>query len=119
MGEQQLLAIAATAVCSSLLTWLVAALWWKLRLQRQLEARLDALGETLEQRVRNGVLSAGEELAPAFRGEVEQGFRKALIAVASGEDIDDSVRAMARNSMDLVNSGLSALLGREARRKGE
>lgn len=117
MGEVQWVAVAVTAISSSLLTWVLAALWWKLYLQQQVETRLEALGETLEARVRSGVTSAGEELAPKFRGEVEQGFRKALIAVASGEDIDDSVRAMARNSMDLVNSGLSALLGKDKRPK--
>lgn len=115
MGDVYWVPIALTALCSSLLTWAVAGLWWKLRLQQQLEAQLDKLGDTLEQRVRSGVLSAGEELAPQFRGEVEQGFRKALIAVASGADIDDSVKAMAKSSMDLVNSGLSALLGKDKR----
>ena len=115
MGEVQWLAVITTALASSVLTWVLAGLWWKLSLQGQVDAKLAALGDTLEQRVRDGVLSAGEELAPQFRGEVEQGFRQALIAVASGADIDDSVRAMARDSIDLVSSRLSSLLGRDDR----
>ena len=113
MGEVPWLVVLVTAIASSVLTWLLAALWWKLRLQGQLEARLEALADTMEQRVRSGVLAAGEELAPQFRGEVERGFRQALIAVASGADIDDSVKAMAKSSIDLVSSSLDTLLGRK------
>ena len=71
-----------------------------------------ALAEELEQRVRAGVMSGGEELLPKFRQQVTAGFRDALVATAKGEHVEESVRAMARSGADLLEEGLGALLGR-------
>ena len=108
--------VLCTAVSSSVITAILAAVLLRWRLQPTLERRLTELGEELEARVRSGVLGAGEELAPKFRAEVEQGFRDGVLAIASGQDLDDSVRAFAKGSVDLIGGGLNSLLGRSRRK---
>ena len=51
-----------------------------------------------------------------FRAEVEQGFRDGVLAIARGQDLDDSVRAFAKGSVDLIGGGLNSLLGRSRRK---
>lgn len=110
------LLVLATAALSSVFTAALAALLFRLKYQQRLDTRLEALGQELEARVRSGVLSAGEELAPRMRREVELGFRDGVMAIASGSDLDESVRAFAKGSMDLIGGGIDSLLGRPRKR---
>lgn len=107
-----LITIVVTAVLTACVTVGLMALVHHWVLRPRLEQRMEALAEELEQRVRAGVMSGGEELLPKFRQQVTSGFRDALVATAKGEHVEESVRAMARSGADLLEEGLGALLGR-------
>ncbi len=76
-GVQLVILVMATALAASLLTlglgWLAIRRW----LQPQLEARLAALAETLEARVKAGASSAGQDLLEPLRVEVYSGVEQA------------------------------------------
>lgn len=78
MSEVQLvILVMATALAASLLTlglgWLAIRRW----LQPQLEARLAALAETLEARVKAGASAAGQDLLAPLRVQVYGGVEQA------------------------------------------
>lgn len=108
-----LMTIVLTAVVTAIVTVGLMALVHQWVLRPRLERRLEALADELEQRVRSGVISGGEELLPKFRQQVTAGFRDAIVATAKGEHVEESVRAMARSGADLLEEGLGALLGRK------
>ncbi len=76
-GVQLVILVMATALAASLLTlglgWLAIRRW----LQPQLEARLAALAETLEARVKAGASAAGQDLLEPLRVEVYSGVEQA------------------------------------------
>lgn len=76
-GVQLVILVMATALAASLLTlglgWLAIRRW----LQPQLEARLAALAETLEARVKAGASAAGQDLLAPLRVQVYGGVEQA------------------------------------------
>ncbi len=100
-----------TALLSSALTWVIAYLFYRHRLQDQLDRVRDQLAEEVEERVRRGAIAAGEELLPEFRKEVTEGFRDALRGVAGG----DVARTVARTGAEIVGGGLDSLFGQRKR----
>lgn len=71
-------AVIVTALLSSVLTWVLAWLWFRHHLAAQLQARLARLEDDFEARVKAGVLAAGEELLPKYRKAVAEGFTQAI-----------------------------------------
>lgn len=106
------LLILITALVTSIVTLCLAAVVYKVFLAGRIERRAEQIGDDLEQRVRAGVMQAGEDLLPKFREQVALGFKDALAAAARGEHVEESVRAMARSGADLLEEGLGALFGR-------
>lgn len=102
--------IVVTALTSALCTLALAGLIYRLWLHNRLERRLNLLAETMEQRVRAGVNQAGEDLLPQFRRQVAGGFRDALADWPTEE-----LRSATRAGADIVEEGLSTLLGRRRR----
>jgi hypothetical protein len=98
--------ILATALLSSVLTLLVALAWWRMFLKACLEAELEALANRLRERVKEGVTAAGQELLPAFRQEVEAGFRDALTGGIAAHLIDKTAGTALRTGVALVSQGL-------------
>lgn len=94
-----------TAVMSSAMTLLV--LWWlyRRRAQKPLEAKLNQVADVIQQRVREGVTEAGEELMPDFRRNVALGFQDAVTTMSTPQ-------GMAKTGADIVEEGLSVLFGR-------
>ena len=98
--------ILATALLSSVLTLLVALAWWRVFLKARLEAEREALANRLRERVKEGVTEAGQELLPAFRQEVEAGFRDALTGGIAANLIDKTAGTALRTGVSLVSQGL-------------
>ncbi|HYQ91773.1 MAG TPA: hypothetical protein VES89_06785 [Candidatus Competibacteraceae bacterium] len=98
--------ILATALLSSVLTLLLTLAWWRVFLKARLEAELEALANRLRERVKEGVTAAGQELLPAFRQEVEAGFRDALTGGNAANLIDKTAGTALRTGVALVSQGL-------------
>ena len=98
--------ILATALLSSVLTLLVALAWWRVFLKARLEAELEALANRLREQVKEGGTAAGQELLPAFRQEVEAGFRDALTGGIAANLIDKTAGTALRTGVSLVSQGL-------------
>ena len=76
-GTQLLLLMAATALITSGLTLILGWLALRRWLQPQFEARLAALAETLEARVKAGASAAGQDLLAPLRVQVYGGVEQA------------------------------------------
>lgn len=111
----QVLAIAATALLSSLLT--LAAVWWLYRrhLRRELDARLDAALSELDRRLEKAL----EALGAIVEERVRQGVLKGVASIPTTDVLTDTTRTVAKTSVELANKGLSALLGRRTKRPSE
>ncbi len=96
----ELAKIVATAILSSALTlWLVTLFFNRYllpRLERDIQAQLDRaiaeLGQTVEERVKKGLLDG-------------------VAAIPSTEMLQNTTRAVTQTGVNLVGAGLSALLG--------
>lgn len=108
--QQTILLIIGTAVVTALITLAAVYLLYLYRIRPELERQMKAAGDTMEERVRQGVLSAGEELLPKFREKVTEGFSRALADWPSSE-----VTRFARTGANLVGEGLNTLLGGKKR----
>ena len=108
MTEQAFIA-GLTALLSSVLTWALAYIWFKLRLQPRLDAEIKSMEDEFERRVKAGVLAAGRELLPDFRNEVREGFKEAL-AQSPLSMVEGAARTVGKGA-DLFGDSLNALFG--------
>ncbi|MDN5938388.1 MAG: hypothetical protein L0H83_06970 [Salinisphaera sp.] len=92
--------ILLTAVISAGVTLIALALAYRIWVAPVLEARLKAVAEEIETRVRSGVTQAGEDLLPAYQERVRDGFRDAVSDWPTRE----------------LRQGLSSLFGDKRRR---
>ena len=99
--------IIVTAFLSSAMTLLVAALFYSFILQPRLQKQLQEVAEEIETRVKSGVEAAGEDMLPAFREQVREGFLEALAQWPSNE-----FRQVTRTGAEIVEDGLNTLFGR-------
>ena len=105
------IAIALTTACiSSLLTWLIAYAFYRLRLSEQMDKLRRDINQEVEESVRRGVLKAGEELLPHFRKEVTQGFMDAM----PGSDV---ARTISKTSAGIVGNSIDSLFGSKKRNR--
>ena len=102
-----LILILATALLSSVLTLLLALALWQAFLKKRLEAKLEEAASLLRERVKEGVTEAGRDLLPAFRQEVEAGFRDALTGGIAVSLIDKTAGTVLRKGVSLVEQGLN------------
>ncbi|HYQ90533.1 MAG TPA: hypothetical protein VES89_00280 [Candidatus Competibacteraceae bacterium] len=101
-----LVLILVTVLLSSVLTLLLALAWWRLFLKRRLEAEREAVAHRLRERVKEGVMEAGQDLLPAFRQAVEAGFRDALTGGIAPSLLDKTAGTALRTRVSLVAQGL-------------
>ena len=80
-GVQVMLLIVATALLSSLVTLALGWLAFQHGIRPQLEARLTALAEQLEARVKAGAGAAGQDLLEPLRAQVRGGVEDAATDV--------------------------------------
>lgn len=80
-GVQVMLLIVATALISSLVTLALGWLAFQHGIRPRLEARLTALAEQLEARVKAGAGAAGQELLEPLRAQVRSGVEDAATDV--------------------------------------
>ena len=106
--QDTILIVIITALVTSLTTLALAYLLYRAKLKHELEASIKRLGDTLEERVHDGVLRAGDELLPKFRDKVTEGFTKALAEWPTSE-----VTRMARSGANLVEEGLNTIFGKK------
>lgn len=104
-----LLQILLTALLTSVATWTLAALHYRLRGRAQLEALKAELGAEIERRVQAGAQQAGQELLPAFRIQVTEGFVDAMKRWP-GANMGETARTVARSGADLLGAGFEGLL---------
>ncbi len=102
----ELVLILATALLSSVLTLLLALAGWQWFLRKRLEAELEVVANRLRERVKDGVTEAGRDLLPAFRQQVEAGFRDALTGSIATGLIDKTAGTVLRQGIALVEQGL-------------
>lgn len=107
---ETLIVVALTATLSSVLTLLLAYLFYRKRIEPGLEARMEEVQAEFERRVQRGVTNAGQELLPSFRQEVANGFRDALQGITADRLGEGTARAMSRGA-DLFEKGLRGLFG--------
>lgn len=105
--QETILLIIATAVLTAILTVGLMALYYHKYLNREIDRKLDHAAEEMEARVKQGVLSAGEELLPQFRDKVTEGFLRALSDWPSSE-----FTKVAKTGASLVEEGLSTIFGK-------
>lgn len=106
----------ATAFSSSVFTLVLAYLLYRLWGEKRLDAELLAMQEEFEQRVKSGVLAAGEELLPAFREQVALGFTDALKASHTAGLMEDTAKRVAAGT-GLLEKSFGNLFGVKPRSK--
>ncbi|MGQ0697339.1 MAG: hypothetical protein ACT4PZ_03750 [Panacagrimonas sp.] len=99
-----------TALLSAALTWAAAFWFYKRRLSSELQRTIDEIQVEFEQRVKAGVLAAGEELLPQFREQVKLGFQDALRETQTGELVENYAAAVNLGT-GLVSNRLGNLFG--------
>lgn len=104
-----------TALLSAALTWFVAFWVYKRRVESQLQATLAQIQAEFEQRVKNGVLAAGEELMPQLREQVRLGFQDALRQTQTGELVENAANVV-NTGTDIITRNLGALFGIRAKK---
>ena len=102
--------VLTTALATSAATLALAWAAYVLRLRAELDARLLAVQDEFEKRVKAGVLAAGRELLPELRREVSEGFRDVL-KESHAAGIAEGTAKIVAGSTDLLVDGLSNLLG--------
>ena len=102
--------IILTALLSAGLTWALALWFYKRRVASQLQATLEQIQAEFEQRVKRGVLAAGEELLPHLREQVRLGFQDALKQTQTGEMVE-SYASVVNKGADLIANSVGALFG--------
>lgn len=99
-----------TALLSAVLTWTLAWWFYRRRLASQLERALEEIQTEFEQRVKSGVLAAGQELLPLLREQIKLGFSDALKETEAGEMVENYAGAVNRGA-DILASKLGTLFG--------
>jgi len=99
--------ILITAFVSACLTLVLAGLIYWLVLSPLLDKRLEQLAAEIEHRVKRGVEAAGNDMLPAFRTQVREGFLEAIAQWPSSE-----FRNVTRTGAEIVEEGINSLFGR-------
>jgi len=102
-----LVQILITAAVSAVITITLAALLYWLILRPRLEKQLQEMAQEIEARVKSGVEAAGQEMLPAFRTQVREGFMEGVSQWPSSE-----FRNVTRTGAEIVEDGLNTLFGR-------
>lgn len=104
----QILTIVLTALLTSALT--VGGAWWLYRrhLRRELDEQLAAAIEDLEARLQ--VIS--KDLGDTIETRVRQGVVKGVTDLPSSDVFVDTTRTVARTGAEIAGTALGALLGR-------
>lgn len=111
----QLLVVFLSALSGALLALLLAWIWYRLRGRRELDRELLQIQEEFERHVKKGVIAAGEELLPAFRQSVTDGFRDAIRDLHPAGLAEDAAKAVS-SAADLLGSSLGDLFGFKPKR---
>lgn len=109
------LILVGTAVLSALLTGAFAFIWFRLKLKAELDTEMKKIQAEFEQRVKQGVLAAGEELLPQLREQVSLGFQDALAKSQAAGLVEGAAGAVSLGA-DILGTGLSAFLGIKPRK---
>lgn len=108
--ESPLLIILASAVAASLLTVVLAFYlfdrWYKKRLERELDERVDAYRRLFHEEFERH----GERLGALIEERVRKGIVDGVAALPSPETLRETTRTVARTGVDLMEAGLGALL---------
>ena len=107
--------IVVASLSSSMLTLGLAYVFYRGWGERRLDAELLKIQDAFEQRVRSGVLAAGQELLPAFREQITLGFTDALKG-SHAANIAEGTAKIVTGSTELLVDSLSNLFGLKPRK---
>lgn len=107
--------VVLTALLSAALTWVAAYWYYTRKLSKELDRALAEVQTEFEQRVKSGVLSAGQELLPALREQVKLGFQDALRETQTGAMVEGYASAVNR-SADILANRLGGVFGLKPRK---
>ncbi|MGQ0622496.1 MAG: hypothetical protein ACT4QA_21740 [Panacagrimonas sp.] len=107
--------VVLTAVLTAAMTWFVAYWVYKRKLEAQLRTMLEQVQIEFEQRVKDGVLAAGEELMPQLREQVKLGFQDALMQTQTGEWVENAA-SVANTGRDILARNFGSLFGKRPRK---
>ena len=107
--------VVLTALLSAALTWVAAYWYYTRKLSKELDRTLEDIQTQFEQRVKSGVLAAGEELLPAFREQVKLGFQDALRETQTGAMVEGYASAV-NKSADILANRIGGMFGLKPRR---
>jgi uncharacterized membrane protein YfbV (UPF0208 family) len=109
----QLLILFATALLSSLFT--CAGLWWlyQHRLRQALDEQLAVALEELDARLQTAIGTLGDTVEERVR----TGVVKGVAAIPSHDVLADTTRTVAKTGAQLAERGLNVLLGRRNKPK--
>lgn len=108
--NSMLIWVAIAAFAGALAALVLGFIAWRVWGKPQLDAEMLTMQDQFEQRVRAGVLKAGEELLPALREQVRLGFTDALKS-SHAAGIAEGTAKIVAGSTDLLVDSLSNLFG--------
>jgi hypothetical protein len=103
-----------TALLSSVITWGLAYLFYRRRLEKMMDQRLGTIQVEFEARVKSGVQAAALELLPDLREQVKLGFIDAMTQSRAAGLVEDTAKVFSAGAglgAGLFETGVNALLG--------
>jgi hypothetical protein len=103
-----------TALLSSIVTWGLAYVLYRQRLEAELDRRLAQIQAEFEERVKSGVRAAALELLPDLREQVKLGFIDAMTQSRAAGLVEDTAKVFSAGAglgAGLFETGVNALLG--------
>lgn len=112
---QSLILLLLTALASSVITLLMAYMFYRRYAEPRLDRQLEEIQAEFEARVKSGVQAAAIELMPELREQVRMGFTDALAQSHTAGLMEDTAKAVSVGKdlgAGIVETGLNALFGR-------
>lgn len=107
--------VVLTSLLSAALTWVLAYWYYTRKLSKELDRTLEEIQREFEQRVKSGVLAAGQELLPSLREQVKLGFQDALRETQTGAMVEGYASAV-NKSADVLANHVGGLFGLKPRK---
>ncbi len=114
----QALLILASASLSSLLTLALGFYLFDRHYKRRLMAELDQRADAYRQSFQEVLDDEAEKIGQTIETRVRRGVLDAVASLPSSEVIKDTTQSVVRTGVDLVEAGLSTFLGTKPRKPG-
>ncbi len=112
----QALMILGGAVLSSVLTLALAYYFFEHRYKQRLLKEIDQLADAQRQRFKEVLDEEVEKAGETIETRVRQGVLDAVASLPTSEVIQETTQSVVRTGVDLVEAGLSTFLGKKPRK---